>query len=269
MKASMHTHHQSKLIADVIVPRRVTNRRGHAMTHEQSPELQSHEQVEVTRPLRPRKPMSLARLSLLPGVLYSLKAVLPAWAPRKFTLEDGVQTNWSAALPSRQTLANTGVLTGFLIMAALAVWALPQKNTPQVIAEQPAHTSDNTKSDATPPQGTLVVASSSPANPSQPAVWRLPVVRKSSSSAIPALVAQSQPNASSPNTTTPQTNATQPTETPTTPTTGGEPTTPPTEPTTPPVDPPVDPPTEPEIPPIPIVDPLLESVNDLLDGTGI
>ena len=271
MKATKHTHHHSKLIADIVVPRRVTNRRGHAMAEETLPEHQCYEHEQPVHYLRPQKPMSLAKFSLLPGVIYSLKTMLPAWAPRRFTLEHGVQTNWQAVLPPRQTLANTGVLAGFLVMAVLAVWALPQKSASQVIAEQPTRTSNNSKPQSTPSQGVLA-ATSTPTTPEQPTVWRLPVVYRSSSSVIPALVAQPQPSASAAPTSSSlasQDSTPPPTETTTTttptPTTGGETTTPPTETTTTPTNPPTDPPTQPVDPPVVIVDPPLDGLQQLLD----
>ncbi len=268
MKANKHTHHNSKLIADVIVPRRVTNRRGHAMTHESPKDPQHREHVRSLQPLRPRKPMTLAKISILPAAFYSLKTALPAWAPRKFTLEDGVQTNWQAALPSTQTLKNTGVIASFLVLSMFAVWAMPQKNTPQVIAERPVSSPNNTVAQTDAPQGMLVAASAS--DSTQAVMWKLPVARKASSGVIPVLAAQSQPNSSSVSTSSASTSTQGTSTTPasgTTPATGGETTTTPTEPTTEPVDPPVDPPTEPvtpQDPPIEIVDPMLDSVNDLL-----
>lgn len=280
MKATMHTHHHSKLIADVFVPQEesATNRRGHAMsetptTTHQSPEHECHEHAPA--PTRPRayKKLTLARHSVLPAMLYKLKRAFPAWAPRKFTYDHGVETNWEAVLPSKQALTNAGLLASFLVIGAFAVWMMPQKNSPQVIAEKPAHVAEsgNTKQAPVTPQVTLTAASS-PAAPAQTTGWRLVLGRASTaSSVLPALAAASQPNnvaATTPSSgqsspTQPSQSGTTPTDTTTTPTTGGTTPTDPTEPTTPPVDPPVDPPTEPVDPPI-IIDPPLDGLNELL-----
>lgn len=284
MKATQHTHHHSKLIADILAPEGTgaINRRGHAMredtpsdTHESTNHIcYEHNHVHTKVPTRPPKPLSLARVSAWPTALYRLKSLLPAWAPRKFTLQDGVTTDWQAAMPSNQTLANTGVLMGFLVIAAFAVWALPSSNAPQVIAEKPVVGSSK-KASAPQPQGTLVAAPATAGTPTQSTGMQLYFGRRTTSKVIPTLIAQSSPaNSVTAPTGTPatQTNTTPSSSgTPTTPistpppASGGETTTPPvTEPITPPADTPVVPPTEPVNPPIVIIDPTTEVLDELL-----
>ena len=284
MKATMHTHHHSKLIADVFVPAdaSVTNRRGHTMdpapaqSIQQPAEHQCYEHGTSHHPVhtpRPPKPLTLAKHSVLPGILYKVKSVLPAWSPKKFTLENGVETNWEAALPTRQTLANSGLLASFLVIAAFAVWAMPQKNPPQVIAEKPTQTTgvvSDAKQDKTAPQGVLTVASS-PTTPAQTSGWKLSIGRAYSASVLPSFVTSSSPSTATAATTSPsstqgsgQSAAATPADTTTTPPSGGGTPTEPTEPTTPVVDPPVDPPAEPVEPPVIIVDPGIPGLDELL-----
>lgn len=280
MKATPHTHPNSKLIADIFVAQEesVTNRRGHAMNemHETpvdthyTPQHECHEHTPVpTRPHAYTK-LTLARHSALPTMLYKLKNALPAWSPKKFTAANGVETNWEAVLPSKQTLTNAGLLTSFLVIGAFAVWAMPQKNPPQVIAEKPTHVSKDV-SQAPASQPGVLTATTVPTASAQTTGWRLVMGRTSSPTKLPSVASASSPTSTTtPASTAPASQSTssssdtsQPTSTSTTPSTGSDTsTTTPTDTSTPVTTTPTDPTTQPVDPPVVIVDP--PSIEELL-----
>lgn len=248
MNVTMPAQPRNQLITDIFTPA-ATNRRRHAMDEETLvPHVQpasDHHCYEDQ--LHSHSPLSLSAYSELPTALYTLKLTLPKWAPRKFTIKDGVKTNWRALLPSKQPLTKAGVLTSFLVIAAFAVWALPQKYPSHVIAEGLTQASGNAKQE-TVTQGNFSTVSHAAAAPQANNNQPLRTGHTSSANSHPAVIPQV--SVAPPPITTPEpSGGTLSADTPTPPT-SSEPPVEPTQPPTPVVDPPADPPTDPVVPPV-------------------
>lgn len=265
MKANPRTHHSSKLIADVLVPEgsnyTYTNRRGHDMLDRQplsatEPALTQHvhDHYCYEHGDEPREKLTLStRMSALFAAIWSR---MPRLTAKKYTVDEGLQTDWKAMLPSTKIIASSATLAAVMIVLNLITWVSPQRTTPIVKTD-----STPVVTNVTDQRGVLSAQESSqsqsgtgePATASDnSAVWWMPWVASTSSSA---------PRNNGSTTTTPVIS------TPSTPSTG-TPLTPEPEVIVPPVTQPEPPapveptPTEPD--PVPDPPPIEEILDELL-----